>query len=304
MKYVAPSGPLTIGGVLDNWLRLFRASIGACWALALLAAIAGALVEFTITPTLPPPAGATGLQNYLHYWSQISGPTTFLADIVLWFVSLVVYGAVLAQQTEIVRGGETFSFGSALAKGLSRVPQMLLGGVLLVLIITAVCLPFGIVAAVMIPLLRHSPLVMLVAAPIVLGMVIVLIYVTVRLQLWMAVLFSENLGGAASLGRSWDLVKGQWWRVTGVGFVSGIVIWILSFAVGAVGGFVIGVASVHGSTPDALLRRARLVGAAAQVARLLTMPLLTAVWLAMYQDVKLRREGGDLAARAEALSGS
>ncbi|HEX4269689.1 MAG TPA: hypothetical protein VHY36_17510 [Steroidobacteraceae bacterium] len=303
MKYVAPSGPLTVGGVLDNWLRLFRASIGTCWALALVAAVAGALVEFTITPTLPPPPGTPALQSYLHYWSQIAGPTTFLADIVLWFVSLVVYGAVLTQQTEIVRGGEGLSFGNALSKGLSRVPQMLLGGVLLVLIITAVIIPFGIVAAVMVPLLRHSPSAMLAAAPVVVVMFIVLIYVTVRLQLWMAVLFSENIGGASSLGRSWDLVKGQWWRVTAVGFVSGIVIWILSFAVGAIGGFAIGLASIHGATPEALLRRAQLVGAAAQVARLLTMPLLTAVWLAIYQDVKLRREGGDLAARAEALSG-
>jgi hypothetical protein len=36
---------------------------------------------------------------------------------------------------------------------------------------------------------------------------------------------------------------------------------------------------------------------------LLTIPLLTAVWFAIYQDLILRREGGDLAARAEALSG-
>lgn len=303
MKYVAPSGPLTIGGVLDNWIRLFRASFGACWALALLAAAAGALVEFTVNPPAPPPQGATALQNYLHYWQALRGPTTFLADIVLLVVSLVVYGAVLSQQTALVRGGEPASFGEALARGLNRVPQMLLGGLLLVLIIAAICIPFGIALAVAIPLLRHSPLVILTAAPIVLAMIIVLIYVSVRLQLWMAVLFSENLGGAASLGRSWDLVKGQWWRMTAIGFVAGVIIWILSFAVGALGGFVVGVTTVHGTTPEALMRRAQLIGAAAQVARLLTMPLLTAVWLAMYQDVKLRREGGDLAARAEALSG-
>lgn len=303
MKYVAPSGPLTVGGVLDNWLRLFRASFGACWALALLAAIAGALIQLTITPTLPPPGG-TALQNYLHYWSTLRGPATALADIALWFVSVVVYGALLAQQTALVRGGETFSFGAALAKGLSRVPQLLLGTLLLVLIIAAICIPFGIAAAVMIPLLRHSPLAILVAVPAVIAMVIVLIYVTVRLQLWMAVMFSENLGGASSLGRSWDLVKGQWWRVTGVGFVSGIVIWILSAGIGAVGGLVIGFIGIHGTTPDAMLRRVQFIGAAGQVSQLLTMPLLTAVWLAMYQDVRLRREGGDLAARAEALSGN
>jgi hypothetical protein len=298
MKYVAPSGPLTIGGVLDNWLRLFRASFGACWALALLAAVAAALVDLTLTP----PLGATALQNYVHYWSGMRSPTTLLADLVFWLVSLAVYGGVLTQQTALVRGAETFSFGDALTKGLRRIPQMLLGGVLIALIIGAICIPFVIGAVVLIPVLRHSPLAILIAAPAAIALIILFIYVTVRLQLWMAVMFSENLGGASSLGRSWDLVKGQWWRMTGIGFVAGIVIWILSLAVGALGGLVIGLASIHGVTPDVLFRRAQLIGTAAQVARLLTMPLLTAVWLAMYQDVKLRREGGDLAARAEALS--
>lgn len=303
MKYVAPSGPLSIGGVLDNWIRLFRASFGACWALALLAGVAGALFEFSITPLLPS-QGATALQNYLHYWSSVRGPMPFLTDIVFRFISLVVYGALLAQQVALARGGETFSFGDAFMKGLRRSPQMLLGGVVIVLIIAAICVPFGIVAAVLIPALRHSPLAMLVAMPIVLAMVIVLIYVMARLQLWMAVMFSENLGGASSVGRSWDLVKGQWWRVAGVTFVSGIIIWILSAAFGGIGGFVIGIIGVHGTSPDVMFRRVQLIGATAQIAQLLVMPLLTAAWLAIYQDLTLRREGGDLAARTEALSGT
>lgn len=303
MKYVAPSAPLTIGGVLDNWLRLFRASYGASWSLALLAAVAGASFEFTITPTLPP-QGATPFQNYMHYWSSFRGPTTFLAEIVFWFITAVVYGALLSQQTALIRGEERLSFGDALFKGLRRVPQMLLGTVLLILIVAAVLIPVGIGAAVAIPLLRHSPMVILVSVPIVIAAFVVLIYLMARLQLWMAVMFSENLGGASSLGRSWDLVKGQWWRVTGVTFVSGIIIWILSAAIGGVGGFVIGVGAIHGATMDVMLRRMQLMGAVGQISQLLTLPLLTAVWLAVYQDVRLRREGGDLAARTEALSGS
>jgi hypothetical protein len=303
MKYVAPSGPLTVGGVLDNWLRLFRASYSSCWALALLAALAGALIQFTVTPTLPP-RGATAVQNYLQYWSALRAPSTFLADIGLAFIGLVIHGAVLSQQTALVRGDEAFSFGDALSRGLRRIPQMLMGGVLLVLILAAVIIPFAIVAGIILAALQHSPMRMLAVALLVIAAAIVVIYAMPRLQLWMAVLFSENLGGAASLGRSWDLVKGQWWRVTGVTFVSGIVIWILGVAIGGTVGVVIGVFGIHGTTPEAMVRRVQLIGAAGQLARLLTLPLLTAVWLAMYQDVKLRREGGDLAARAEALSGS
>jgi hypothetical protein len=302
MKYVAPTAPLPIGGVLDNWMRLFRASLGACWALALIVAIAGAVFELTVTPTLPS-RGATALQNYMNYWSSFRGPTTLLAYIAMGLVTLLVHGAVLAQQSALVRGGETFSFGVAFTKGLSRLPQMLLGALLIVLIIAAIFVPVGIVAAVTIPLLRHSPAAALIFVPIVMAVVIVLLYVTVRLQLWMAVMFAEDLGGASSLGRSWDLVKGHWWRVTGVGFVSSIVIWILSVAIGISVGLVFGLIGVHGTTPDAMLRRVQLIGAGGELARLLTIPLLTAAWLAIYQDVRLRRDGTDLAARTEALSG-
>ncbi|HEY6515802.1 MAG TPA: hypothetical protein VIY50_06630 [Steroidobacteraceae bacterium] len=302
MKYVAPSSPLDIGAVLDNWLRLFRASFGSCWAIALLAAVAGALVEYTVTPRAPMAAGSS-LQQYLAYLSAFRGPGVLLPDLALWLITLVIYGALLAQQAAVVRGEETSPFGDALAKGLRRLPQMLLGTLLLILIVLAICIPLGIAVAVML-VLRHSPMAVLLGSLAIVAVVIVLLYVSVRLQIWMAVMFSENRSGAASLGRSWDLVKGHWWRVTGIGFVSGIVISILSWAVGAAIGLVIGVMVVHGTTADLLLRRVQLIGAASQVARLLTMPLLTAVWFAIYQDMRLRREGGDLAARTEALSGS
>lgn len=303
MKYVAPSAPLTVGGVLDNWIRLFRSSFGVCWAFALLAAAAGAGVEFWITPKLPVMrAGMPLLQYYAQYWSTLRGPSILLIDITFWFLSLLVYGALLTQQAALIRGEQPFSFGTALTKSLSRVPQMLLGCVLLILIVAAILAPVGIGAAIMIAL-HSSGLAIFLGVLAALALVIVLIYVTVRLQLWMAVMFSENRGGASSIGRSWELVKGNWWRVTGIGFVSGIVIWVVTLAIGAVIGIGVGVMGFHGGTPDRLVRRVELIGAASQIGRLLTMPLLTAVWFAIYQDLRLRREGGDLAARAEALSG-
>jgi hypothetical protein len=301
VKYVAPSAPLSMGGVLDNWIRLFRSSLGACWGIALLAAAAGALVQLTVTPTVPA-AHLPAYQAYLQYLSTLHGPRIFLTDIALGVLTLLVYGALLTQQAALVRGEEPFSFGTALAKGLGRVPQILLGTVLLALIVMAICIPGGIVAAVFIAF-RHEPLAIFFAVLVAIALVIVLIYVTVRLQLWLAAMFTENCGAATALGRSWDLVKGHWWRVTGLGFVSGIVIWILTMAIGAVIGIAVDIVGFHGSGPDLLARRLQLIGAVSQVVRLLTMPLLTAAWLAIYHDLTLRREGGDLAARAEALGG-
>lgn len=302
MKYVAPSAPLGIGGVLDNWIRLFRTSFAVCWPLALIAGLVGAAMEFTMTPAALPSPSVQPLQYYLQYWSAIRAPTVLLTDFVLFFVGLLVYGALLEQQTAIARGEDPFSFGDALAKGLGRLPQMLLGVLLIILIVVAFCIPAGIGVAVLIPL-RNMPVAVLFGSLAAVALLILLLYVSVRLQIWMAVMFSENLGGASSLGRSWELAKGHWWRVTGIGFVSGIVIWILGMAIGGVIALVVGFVGFHG-TPELLIRRMQIIGALGGITRLLTMPLLTAVWLAIYQDLKLRREGGDLAARAEALGGT
>jgi hypothetical protein len=301
MKYVAPSAPLTIGGVLDDWIRLFRSSLAACWRIALLAAAAGALVQFTITPPAPTPK-LPPLQALLHGWSTQRAPRVLLTDIALGLIVMLIYAALLTQQAAIVRAEEPFSFGTALAKGLRRLPRLYLGALLLILIVLAIGVPGGIVAAIFIRL-RHTPLAVLLGALALIALFIVLIYVMVRLQLWLPVMFAENRGAASSLGRSWELVKGNWWRVTLIGFVSGVVIGILTWAVSAGIGIVVGVAGFHDTTPDLLVRRIQLIGAVSQVVRLLTMPLLTAVWLAIYHDLTLRREGGDLAARAEALGG-
>jgi len=305
MKYVAPSAPLSIGGVLDNWIRLFRTSFAGCWAFALAAAAAGAVAQFMYTPTLPTP-GLRPLQAWMQlsqFSSGESGPGVFLVDILLGFITLLAYGALLTQQEAVVRGEEPFALGAAFTKGLRRIPQMLLGFIVLILIIVAIFIPVGIVGGVLYPL-RQMPLVMLCLGVIAVSVVILLIYVLVRMQVWMAVMFSENLGGPSSLGRTWELMKGHWWRVTGIAFVSGVVIWVLSMATGGMIGMVIGFVGIRGTSPDLLVRRVQIIGAAGEVARLLTMPLLTAVWLAIYQDLKLRREGGDLAARTEALSGT
>lgn len=300
VKYVAPSAPLSVGGVLDNWLRLFSSSLGACWPIALLAAAAGALVQFTIVPPAPTQDVRT-LQGLLHYWSAQGGPRVFLFDIGLGLIALLVYAALLTQQAALIRGEEPFSVGTALAKGLGRLPQILLGWVLMVLIITALLIPAGIGAAVLIPF-RGAPLAIPFAVLGMIALIAVMLYVMFRLQPWMAVMFAENRSAPSSLGRSWELVKGNWWRVTGIAFVAGVIIAILVWTASAVIGMVVGVIGFHGTAPELLLRRVQLVGAIGQVVRLLTMPLLTAMWLAIYQDLILRREGGDLAARTEALS--
>lgn len=308
MTYVAPSSPLSIGGVLDNWIRLFSASFSRCWALALVSAAATAALQLLITPPLALPH-----QNPLDYLQQglSSMRAAGLLYVLSWLIGLVVYGALLAQQVAVMRGNTPLSFAGALGSALRRLPQMLLAGVLMLLIVAAVCLPIGIGAALLIGAhdTGHA------SGWLTLGVVsssfaltLVLIYLSVRLEFWLPALFVEDCGGAAALGHSWRLVKGHWWRVTMITFVAVVIITILSMAINWTAGLVGGAFGLHAinalTDPAQFIRRMRVVSAIAASAGIVTLPLLTAVWLSIYHDLKLRREGGDLAARAEALSGT
>lgn len=308
MSYVPPSAPLSIGGVLDDWLRIFRSSFSRCWAIALIATAAGALIEYLAIPTLPP-AGTPPLQYYLHMYATMSAPQSFGAQVAFWLVIGIVYGALLTQQSAVIRGDASLTGGKALATGLNRLPQMVFGAILFVLIMIAVAIPVGIIAAIDVAEyhdhfgLALSPLMFVTALGAVLAMS-AFIYLGVRLQLWPAAIFADDYGGAASLGRSWDLVRGHWWRVAAIGFVAGVVTGILQFAVEGSLMLIAGVFRTHIGDVADFIRRVRTAAMVVQLARIVTMPLLTAVWLAIYHDLRLRREGGDLAARAEALGTS
>ncbi len=308
MQYVAPSSPLSIGGVLDSWIRLFRASFSRCWALALIAVAGSAVMQFFITPPLPVPG-----QNPLQALQQIFAlmRVAGLLMIVSWLITLVVNGALLTQQVAIMRGETSPSISAALGAGVRRLPQMLLAAVLMTLIVAAVCLPVGVGVGVIIAL-RHAGQdpVALTFVVVVVGLALAafLFYLVVRLEFWLPAMFVEDCGGAAALGHSWRLVKGHWWRVTMISFVAVIIMAILNMALTWIAGSVVALAGIHAmdalANPAQFIHRMRIVGALAALGNVVIIPLLTAVALAIYHDLKLRREGGDLAARAEALSGT
>lgn len=304
MNYVAPSAPQTIGGVLDNWLRLFRSSFSRCWTLALIAAVAGIVLQAAFAPA--PAQPGESMLDYLRQMGALGqAPRIFGADIIFWLILLVVNGALLMQQWAVIGGRQPPSFGGSLATSLRRLPGMVLGVVLLVLIVIVVMLPVAIGAGVLIALKKagHDPLALTAGVSLgTLALVAFLIYLSVRLEFWLPALIVEGCGGAASLGHSWRLVKGHWWRVVEITFVAGIVIWIISMAVGGAAGLLAGVLSGHGTTSAEILYRVRFGASIAPISRIVTAPLFTAVWLVLYQDLKLRRQGEDLATRVGALS--
>lgn len=107
----------------------------------------------------------------------------------------------------------------------------------------------------------------------------------------------EDKGPVAALAASHRLVWGHWWRTFAILLVGGIialVVYILMYFVAGV------IAAVAGSAEAALAAMLSvLIGIA--LAGIFLAPYLVSLLLNIYWDLKLRKEGGDLAARAQAV---
>lgn len=269
--YTLPSAPRPIGGVLDDAIGLYRATFRRCWLLALISGLCSTAASIYQTAGMQSVGTVTTAQGWaaLIQSMQVAQRSKHsnLASLVSVIVWLVIRAAIVARQHAAATGQQD-TFGSALAIGLRRLPSAVGGGISLAFLIG-----IGFVL-----------------------LVIPGIWLWGMFQVWFVALVVEQLGPFKALGRSWRLVEGHWWRTTALVTVALILIAILSSAVG-IAGVWFGFSASHGGAGTMLLAW-QLVAAAIAV---FTTPLLMAVMLSMYYDLKLRREGGDLAVRLSSL---
>jgi len=114
----------------------------------------------------------------------------------------------------------------------------------------------------------------------------------------MPALLVEGLRGRKALGRSFQLVKGRWWRTFGVIVVGFILAGIISTVVQ--GAFLIGI--VVGADNDALVLV--LTTIAGIVGLAVSTPFQAALLTVVYFDLRVRKEGFDLELLAQGIGGS
>jgi hypothetical protein len=273
--YQKPTVPRSIGGVLDDILQLYRATLASCLLPALLASLVMAALSYVVVASMPLTATPAGMADLLGMYRSVLG-TYGIWYLVVIAVTLVLYGMLIA----IIAGaaqGQMPSFGAALAQGARRAPALLGASILFILALTV-------------------------------GFILLIIpgfYVWNRLQLYMVPLVSAPQGPAQSLGTSWRLVGGNWWRTAIVVFVIFVILLVLELVLGALAG-ILAVAMGGGATlsgsPALLAARVSLISLLiGAVVRIFTTPLLFAALVAIYQDLLVRKGGGDLEARLGAL---
>ena len=256
--YQRPSEPLSIGGVLDNGIQLFKASVVKTFPLALVAGLISSLPQIYTQ--------ITGLGAYETALLGDSMGTVLGMVLITSLLALAAYLAVLSIQ-DAISNNRTMAIDEAVLAGLTRLPGML-GATILYM------------AAIMVGTI------LLIVPGIVISVYWILFAIAV---------VSDRKGPLQSLGYSYQLIKGYWWRSAAILGVMGIIAMVLYAAlIMLVVGGVINAPGSEESTGLVVFTSLATALVSAAVA-----PLYYAILLVMYNDLKLRRGGDDLLRRAE-----
>jgi len=274
-----PQRQLSVGEVLDLSFRIYRTTFVKCLMFATCGVIAGQLAGiYALIRGRNLAQGAAGMAGMLALMQDRTVVALYIVGLVL---TLLFYAAVLLRQRAIITDD---AVGGELAAALRRTPAL----VGLVILIGLGCLALFVPVFVTAGALRGV---------LALAAVIALCYGLVAVSCAMAVLLVEDAGPLASLTRSWRLTSGNFWRLSVIYTVALIILIALELVIAAVAGFLAGVLA-HGDVA--------MVTAFAEVIGIILGALVTpfygALALAVLADLKIRREGADLAQRISATA--
>ena len=225
-----------------------------------------------------------------------------LAGLGVTYLLLVIAGQILTGMLTVVVGrsvlGGQITAGEAWRRTLPRLPAIFGATVLFCLVIIGVWAVYlgiglGLVAA-------HAPsgaavAYFALAAVAVLG---VTVWLWTSFILANQVVVLERTGPARALGRSWRLVRHSFWRVLGIVLLTELIVGIASAILQLPFSIPASIITSHAGTPLHPPVVAVIIGTIGTiVSRAVTGALLAGVYVLLYVDLRMRKEGLDLALR-------
>jgi hypothetical protein len=280
--YTRPTEPRSIGGVLDDGFRLWRAAFSKAWPIALMGQLLMAVPLVVYWVQFGAPLGARQPITAM----MMGSVGLSLVYLVFSIVAIGFHNAVIAQ-TDAASLNSGATVGDSLSLGFRLLGRAFLVGVL---IVVAIGVPLGLLFLALIGLSAVGRLVFGAMA------FVAVCYAMGKFILGAVALIVEDKGAVDSLRRSWNLTAGHWWRVVAILTVLVIVIIALFLFIGIIAGIVrVSMGSTAGIS-GVLIQVISTLGST------LVSPLYAAVLVAIFYDLRLRKEGTDLAGRVNALA--
>jgi hypothetical protein len=130
------------------------------------------------------------------------------------------------------------------------------------------------------------------------------IFLSVSLSMFTLCIILEGDGIIESMRHSFRLIWGNWWRTAIVGSVVLIIYYVISIAIEIPFYVINAVVFETALGEQAGLAETLLSMVGSFLSAIVTFPLMIAAIIALFHDLKLRKEGHDLEARVEALAAS
>jgi hypothetical protein len=267
--YSLPTEPGSIGHTLDAGFKLYFVSFKQVLVLTILAALSVSV-----------PVVALVLATPMLFVDDAAPGNAIIAAFIIGFVAIMIlymwfYLAILCRIGGIAYA-QNLSIGACMSTALRRIIPVILATILFSLAMMG-------------------------------GF---LLFIIPGLILWVSLIFYslcivlEGDGILESLRHSHRLVWGNWWRTSVIGTVVIIVYYVIYLAIQVP--FVVVDQMVFDSEFGAVpgFGQAMLSMVGDIIAMVITLPLMTSVMVAVFHDLKLRKEGQDLEARVEALTAS
>ncbi|MGV0815373.1 hypothetical protein ABQF34_25760 [Mycolicibacterium boenickei] len=291
---VIPLRPLSLTDIFNGAVTYVRTNPKATLGLATVVVLASqiitlalqvgplsALGEFDATAQGDAPSAGT---------IAVLAGSVFATIVVTTLASLLLSGMLTVVIGRSVFGG-TITIGEAWRRMRGRLPALigltLLEGLAFALVIAAVVIAIVGAGAVGGGLAAFA-----LGAPLVLLALVAVLYVSTVLVFAPAVIVLEHLGIVAAVGRSFGLVKKDFWRVLGIWLLATIVAAVIAWGVGApfnVAGEIMSMVSDGPTLPSLILSA---VGAA--IGQIVTAPFTAGVVVLLYTDRRFRAEAFDL----------
>ena len=266
-SFYPPARPLSVGEVLDLVFQIFKATLVKGLPYGICAVVAQQLPNvYALT------SGVTARQALSA--GQPIGVALFAVGVLL---ALVAWSALLLQQRAIIEQRQT-SIKSELGEALRRLPSFFVATLLFLVVVGS-----GAAVIMVVPPQYRTG----VRIPVeILG-----VYLAVLLSCtWPAVLFAGQ-GPLGALRHSARLVWGNWWRIAVVYVVGAAVVIVVSVLLGAL------IAAIVSSLGAGIPVMTSVFAEVANVLGAVTAPFVGALLLAVFADLRVRKEGTDLKQR-------
>jgi hypothetical protein len=274
-----PPGPQSIGRVLDTAFRIFKASAVRCLVLGPLAIICGQAPN-------------------IYHLAMGQARASFGGNDPVWWglyvlgalASMTFTSALIMHQHDIVAGVPTRAIDK-LKKAIRGLPALV--GMAILILLVGGALPGMLMLAAWYTEFNMALVIWRLAMIVA---VVLSIYLLIGLSLTWCALLIDRVSGPNALRYSLSLVRGNWWRTVLILLITMVVMFVFYFVIIAV------LAPLVGAMEVALVAAVTEVLAVALSA--LVAPYFSGTLLAIYGDLKARREGADLERRISAVARS